>query len=147
MLPWAVICGLVLMAVMSLWFLGRGVYLAALAGRFHWSATKTVGEVIQIHTQSVWQEDDRGAERVEMHYPVIAFTDGKGRRRTVQADHGCRHPAYRPGERVSILYDPGDPKEMRIASFAALYQPAAVSLGKAAVTTAIFCGWLTLSLK
>jgi len=50
-----------------------------------------------------------GRFRGAVYYPVVAFSTGAGDAALYRAPIGQRHPAWRPGERVRVVYMPGDP--------------------------------------
>ncbi len=50
--------------------------------------------------------------------PVVAFTLPDGSRQTVRISEGSRPTAYKQDESVTIAYDPGQPSNVRISSFA-----------------------------
>jgi hypothetical protein len=53
----------------------------------------------------------------DLFYPVVAFTLPDGSRQTVELA-GSRPPAYKQDESVTIAYDPDQPANARIKSFA-----------------------------
>jgi hypothetical protein len=122
---WAMVAGLVLIAVVGVGTLGGGICILAWVVRFRWVAARAVGVVVETHSQ--WQEVTRSNETgswkqmMLIHYPVIAFEDANGERHEVRANIGNCTPVYQVDERVPILFIPGDPKSMRIDSFMSLY--------------------------
>jgi hypothetical protein len=56
-----------------------------------------------------------------VYYPVVRFADKAGQDHTLYSSSGSYPPAYEVGERVSVLYDPANPKEAKINSFSNLW--------------------------
>ncbi len=52
----------------------------------------------------------------EYYYPVVEFTAGDGRLRSVQMSEGSWPPSYEVGEEVTVRYNPEHPLEARIES-------------------------------
>jgi Protein of unknown function (DUF3592) len=136
----------VLIAAACLGALGAGVCLLVGAVRFRRAAHRAAGEVVRAHAQ--WQDvtrfEEGGAEtrRALVHYPVIAFEDAEGVRHEVRANIGGCTPGYRVGDRVPVLFAPGDPQSMRVDSFLSLYFNAACMLCMAGVSALILALWL-----
>jgi hypothetical protein len=53
--------------------------------------------------------------------PVVRFTAG-GRPVTFEGSRGSSPPRHRPGDRVEVLYPPGDPGAARLASFSGRWE-------------------------
>jgi hypothetical protein len=52
-----------------------------------------------------------------LKFPVVEFETESGRLVEFQSSVGSNPPMYRVGQRVSVLYDPDDPKQASIDSF------------------------------
>jgi hypothetical protein len=143
---WFAVAGLAFSSAFCLGTLSLGAYLLLDALRFKWTATRTVGEVVRIHSQwqNVTESTDTGTytRRMLIHYPVIAFTDEKSTRHEVRANSGSSKQEYQVGDEVPILVDPSDPQKVRINSFASLYFMAACFLFLAGVSGVLFGFWL-----
>ena len=84
-------------------------------------------------------------------YPVFQFTAKDGRSFTVTSDVGERPFPWRPPQQVTILYDPDNPENARIDSFAQLWMPQAVlgtvGGGFATIPLLVLIRWLRLRKK
>ena len=60
-------------------------------------------------------------ESSTVYYPIIRFADKAGQDHTLYSSSGSDPPAYEVGERVSVLYDPANPKEAKVNSFTGLW--------------------------
>jgi hypothetical protein len=56
-------------------------------------------------------------ERSGNYYPVVSFDDAGGDHHTLYSSMGSSPPGYQVGDRVTILYAPGNPANARIDSF------------------------------
>jgi hypothetical protein len=82
------------------------------AYRFNAAAEHAEGVVVRLERR---ESRDRG--RVSHTYvPVVRF-EAEGRPVTFTGSVGSSPPAYKEGERVSVLYTPGNPEDARIESF------------------------------
>lgn len=94
----------------------------AVAGFSAYSAAQTVsrevpapGEVIEL-VDRLSRDSETGVVTI-YSYPVVAFTPSGQAQRTVQMSEGSSPPEYEPGDQVTVLYDPAQPRSARIKSF------------------------------
>ncbi len=62
-----------------------------------------------------------GTDSHPIYYPIIRFADKARQDHTLYSSSGSYPPAYEVGERVSVLYDPMNPKEAKVNSFSDLW--------------------------
>ncbi|RPJ24018.1 MAG: DUF3592 domain-containing protein [Chloroflexi bacterium] len=73
------------------------------------------GRVVDVVAQREYvNEQDRIIRNY--YYPVVEFTAGDGRRRSVQMSEGSDYAYYEAGEDVTVRYDPAHPLDARIKS-------------------------------
>ncbi len=75
------------------------------------SYKKTEGTVIRM--REVPDSEHAGIT----YAPVIKYKDALGKEFTYESKHSSDPPAYDIGEKVWLIYDPADPKEVYIDSF------------------------------
>jgi hypothetical protein len=102
-----VIGGVLLMSSFVFLALGASCYNRTVA--FKKTALQAQGAVIELK-----EESGAGAHSGTAYYPVIRFADQAGQDHTFYSSMGSYPPAYEVGERVSILYNPANPKEAKI---------------------------------
>jgi len=73
----------------------------------------TQGRVVEI--RAYWSEDSEGRRGVN-HYPVVEFRSSVEKQHRFTGDAGLDE--YEVGESVNVLYDPRNPGDARIATFA-----------------------------
>jgi uncharacterized Tic20 family protein len=56
-----------------------------------------------------------------MYYPVYSFVDIYGTEHKIYSKSGSYPPRYEVGDPISILYDPENPKEIKMDSFVSLW--------------------------
>jgi hypothetical protein len=66
--------------------------------------------------QVIEMTERRSSEGSIFYYPVVAFDLPTGQRQRVQLGEGSWPPAHRVGDLVTILYQPANPLDARIAS-------------------------------
>lgn len=76
------------------------------------------GLVVEMTRRLEYDENDSDRVVGEAYYPVVEFTANDGKRRSVQLSEGSWPPAHEIGEEVTVLYEPEDPLDARIKSFA-----------------------------
>ena len=103
--------GLSLSSALVLLALGGSCYGRAV--RFKKTAAEAQGTVIELRADS--------GNHGTTFYPIIKFADQTGHGHTLYSSTGSYPPAYEVGERVSVLYDPANPKDARINSFVGLW--------------------------
>jgi hypothetical protein len=118
------------MLVVTVWLNVRERSFAARAAR----ATGIVTEL----------ERGRGSSGGRLYYPVIGFLTASGDSVSFRSSIGSSPPSYQPGEAVTVLYDPADPTNARIAGFFSLHLGSFIT----SLLTLIFGGiggiWLKL---
>jgi len=73
------------------------------------------GRVVEVVVERAYiNEQDRIVR--DFYYPVIEFTAGDGRRRSVQVSEGSDYAYYEAGDEVTVRYDPEHPLDARIKS-------------------------------
>ncbi|HSK87043.1 MAG TPA: DUF3592 domain-containing protein [Anaerolineales bacterium] len=73
------------------------------------------GRVVEVVVERAYvNEQDRIVR--DFYYPVIEFTAGDGRRRSVQVSEGSDYAYYEAGDEVTVRYDPEHPLDARIQS-------------------------------
>lgn len=72
---------------------------------------KTEGTVMRM--REVPETDNSGVT----YAPVINYKDGAGKEFTYESKHSSDPPDYKVGEKVQLIYDPADPKEVYVDSF------------------------------
>ncbi|SDX72923.1 DUF3592 domain-containing protein [Marinobacter mobilis] len=60
------------------------------------------------------------------YYPVVVFRDASGRQVEFKSNSGTNPPSYTRGERVEVLYEPGEPEAARINGFFSLWGAAII---------------------
>ena len=103
---------------LTLGLLGGGGWAASRAMAFLGRATSAEGTVVEL-VPSTSTDDD--GHRSTTYRPVVEFTAASGERRTFAHRVASAPPAYQVGERVTVLYDPGDVHDARIQGFSALW--------------------------
>ena len=86
------------------------------AANFKKTAVEAQGTVSELKEGS-----SGGANSHTVYYPIIRFADKAGLEHTLYSSSGSYPPAYEVGERVSVLYDPANPKEAKVNSFTSLW--------------------------
>jgi len=76
------------------------------------------GVVVELTRRLEYDENDSDRVIGETYYPVVQFTANDGKRRKVQLSEGSWPPAYEIGDEVTVLYEPDNPLDARIKSFA-----------------------------
>ena len=102
--------------------------LGAMAGGGYWfvqtlgfksAAARADGVVVKLESQR--SSGRPGARRGSTFVPVFEFKDGEGGSHRVTSSVSSRPAAYDVGEKVAVLYSPGDPEDARIDSFFSLW--------------------------
>jgi hypothetical protein len=104
--------------VIGLGLFTGGIFAIQHTRRFVQTAVEVPGVVIE----NVWREKqdrDRGTSWVS--YPRIRFRNREGQEVTFTSTTGSSPPSYRVNEPVTILYDPQEPHNASIKSFAELW--------------------------
>lgn len=121
----------IVFAVFGVVALGLGAIAAYLfldARRFAASAERAEGVV----TNLVWRPSGRSMAA----YPVIRFQAASGAV-DFTSSSGSYPPSYAVGDKVKVLYSPGNPRAARVESFAGLYFGAAIVGGMAVAFGAV----------
>src|SRR5215469_7565295 len=91
-------------------FFVLGVCMLLKACHFVTLATKTEGVIISIGNR----DDGDGGQS---WYPTFSFTDTAGKTHMQPSSFGSTPCFFRPGQRVTVLYDPAVPTHAEIDSF------------------------------
>ena len=84
-----------------------------------YSATGTVVELKKVRRLS--NSTSRSTSHVTTYYPVVRYQTKNGKNVTFTSSSGSYPSPYKRGDRVTILYDPENPKKARIKSFRSLW--------------------------
>ncbi len=90
-----------------------GGYLTKVAYTFNETAVEVLGTVISVEVN---HSDDSTTYK-----PTFRFLDVQGRKYTVQTYISSSSYDYNVGQKVSILYDPNDPSNIRINSWFSIW--------------------------
>ena len=106
-------------------FTGVAVIMLLIAGIASFNNVRKVsreesgpGVVVDMTKRLEYDEDDSDRVIGEAYYPVVEFAASDGRSRKVQLSEGSWPPAYEIGDEVTVLYEPDNPLDARIKSFA-----------------------------
>jgi hypothetical protein len=73
------------------------------------------GQVVKMVERRVL--DDNQPDHYQVYaYPVVKFSLANGQPEQVELEEGAWPPAYKAGDQVTVLYDPGQPQQARIQS-------------------------------
>ena len=89
--------------VVAVWLYSRERGFAA-------GALRADGEVVAL-------DFSRNSDGGGSYHPVIRFVTARGESIQYRSNTGCNPPCYDVGERVAVLYDPGQPTRARSATF------------------------------
>ena len=103
-----------LLLLMAVAWLGVAAVCYHFANRFASRAIACQGTVVQMNSRN----SDNGNVTF---YPEFTFTDSSGRLRTSTSSSSSNPPQYSVGDKISLLYDPQKPQDVRINSFAGLW--------------------------
>ena len=130
--------------LVSIGMIGGGVYWYNVNTAFVDTAVRTKGEVVDVkRIEETRRRDGRTREEVT-YYPVVEFDDGDGQTHEFRSSAGSNPPAYSEGDRVEVLYDPGDPQQASINSFTSLWVGPLVTGGLGAVFALMSLGALVV---
>jgi hypothetical protein len=121
-------------------FLVIGAVLARTTRRFQRIAQRTKGRIVSLDTTrrgatGGWQVSSTG------YYPTVRFTTAEGQEVTAQSHFGSNPPPGRVGETVGVLYDPADPKRVRVDTMlgrGGIIGPIFVGIGAVLIVAAVF---------
>ena len=83
-----------------------------------------------------------------LSYPVVRYRTADGREVVFRSDFGAQPSPWRPGQPVTVLYDPGDPQRARIETRArstalpALFVVLAVAMAGFATLVFLLIHWM-----
>lgn len=106
----------------GLLFAAVSVALVVMQIRWAEGAERAVAEVVGFHER---RSDDGGLA----YYPELRFVTADGRTVSVRGNIGASPPAYRVGDQVPVLYDPGEPARASIDTAAGRWLVAVVFAG------------------
>jgi len=87
--------------------------------RFLRTASTCAGTILE----NIRRTDNEGQP---CYHPRFAFETPDGREMVVESSFGTNPPSFRPGQQVVVLFDPSEPKDARINTFAQLWGVAIV---------------------
>jgi hypothetical protein len=114
----AIFSGIIFFLV-SIGMLIGGFFFASSTLSFKANSSSAEGVVIDLTRK---YSSDGGAT----YAPVVAFKDTSGTEITFTTGMASNPPAYTKGEKVSVMYNPGDPQDARIDTFFQLWFPALI---------------------
>ncbi len=126
---WAMLGILAFALLGPLVFVGIGLYLLVEAQRFAEGAVPLAAEVVRVETE----RDGDGV----FHRPVFAFTTPDGRAAEAPL-HSASTQGMARGTEVTILYNPEQPEEVRLAGFWHVFGFGAVFLGLGLLVELLF---------
>jgi uncharacterized Tic20 family protein len=103
----------VLFILFSMLPLGICAYCYMSTSSFLNKAENTHGTVLEVV--------ERRTSDGTMYYPVYSFVDVYGTKHKIYSKSGSYPPQYDVGDTISILYDPENPKEIKMDSFLSLW--------------------------
>lgn len=109
----------VLFILFSILPLGICTYCYMSTNSFLKTAEKTHGTVLDVV--------ERRTSDGTMYYPVYSFVDVYGTEHKIYSKSGSYPPRYDVGDPISILYDPENPKEIKMDSFVSLWMGSIVA--------------------
>jgi hypothetical protein len=109
----------IIQAVGTLWFMQR--------------AREAQGTVLEYERVEGAAPPFIGGDAGILYYPVVAFDTPAGRRVTFTAPSGRNSRVYEIEERVTVYFDPDDPRTSRLGSFWGLWGSTVVFAGLGAV--------------
>lgn len=111
-----------LFAVIGLFFLSSGVREWRDARAYLSRVERLEGVVVRL--------DEHPSPRLHTYYTVAEIRTPAGGRHEVSARRGSNPPAYAPGQRIAVLYDPTSPERSRLeAERGIVWQPVQAGLG------------------
>lgn len=113
-------CTFLIPLIVSLPFLIIGIWNLIDTNQSIQGFETATGEVVS-NTTAIFSDGDT------LYVPVIEFYPKMGGKITfTDSSVGSIPPAYQPGDKVDVLYDPANPRDARIKSFANLYLSAVI---------------------
>jgi uncharacterized protein len=100
-----ILCSIVPLGIAGYWYAKTDIFLD--------QAVKTEATVVAV--------ENRTSDDGSMYYPVFSFSDKNGNSHIIHSKTGSYPPAYKPGDTVSIFYDPELPEKTRLDSFMCLW--------------------------
>jgi hypothetical protein len=103
-------------------FLGIGLLVLGIAIYLTWSTHAWLGRSVQatgVVVENVRMQNRQTGEL--MFAPLVRFQTADGRTIEFQSSLRTNPPAYSPGQRVTVLYDPAKPVSAEIASLFSIW--------------------------
>lgn len=94
---------------------GLGLSVGALVSRSR--TQRFVRSALQTQAQVTGLEQRRGNQSTRMYHPVLRYKTQEGTEHEVVSAVGSNPAPYKPGDTVTVLYDPARPEEVRIHTF------------------------------
>ena len=94
---------------------GLGLSVGAFISRSR--TQKFVQSAVQTQAQVTGLQQRRGNQNALLYHPVLRYTTRAGTEHEVVSAVGSNPAPYKPGDTVTVLYDPARPEEVRIHTF------------------------------
>ena len=120
---------------------GLGLSVGALVSRSR--TQRFVQSSLQTQAQVTGLQQRRGNQNTLLYHPVLRFKTKAGTEHEVVSPVGSTPSPYKPGDTVTVLYDPARPEEIRIHTFLHLWLFPLV-LGGLGLTFFVVGGFLVL---
>ena len=124
-------------------FVAYGVSSRRESRRFAAGAARAQGVVVELVTGATPGPQSSGV----LSYPVVRYRTMDGREVVFRSDFGAQPSPWRPGQPVTVLYNPANPQEARIetaarsAGLPALFVVLAVGMAGIATVVVLFIWW------
>jgi hypothetical protein len=106
--------------IMGYLFLGAGVGMVVI-GLFSLARTRRFLSLAHPAPAEVVGNHSRRHRHKLTYYPVLRYRTHADTQHEVTASVGSNPPRYREGDRLTVLYNPANPEEVRIRSFLHLW--------------------------
>ena len=124
-----------LVAVFAVILLAIGIYQAREIARLESSGLRAQGQVVRLKAES-----GSGSNRGYTYYPIVRFQTDKNATFEFKDNVGSSPPSYRPGDRVTVLYNSDDPRRDAIIDRGLFWNWAIPGL---LLLAAALLGWLS----
>ncbi len=94
---------------------GVGLGVAGLVSRSR--TQRFVDSALQAQAEVTGLQQRRGNKNTLLYHPVLRFTTQQGSQHEVVSPVGSNPAPYKPGDTVTVLYNPARPEEVRIHTF------------------------------
>ena len=100
------------------------------SARIAFGAQHAPGEVVELGHRT-----SGGRHRRKVDYPIVRFRDAAGVERTIEGKVADNFGMWRVGERVDVLFPPGQPERAQVGGFYSLWSTA-LGFGLGAIAAA-----------